>query len=63
MLLLVIPHPEKGFQLLQACSMSFLTTDQLVHLVSQAYLCVLTSTFSSKKTLSLSLVEKVQLKM
>lgn len=35
MLLLVIPHPEKGFQLLQTCSISLLTTDQLVHLVSQ----------------------------
>jgi hypothetical protein len=28
-LFLGVPHPEKGFQLFQTCSVSFLTTDQL----------------------------------
>jgi hypothetical protein len=28
-LFLGVSHPEKGFQLLQTCSVSFLTTDQL----------------------------------
>jgi len=37
-LFLSVPHPEKGFQLLQTCSVSFLTTDQLLRLVSSTLL-------------------------
>ena len=38
MLFLSVPHPEKGFQLFQTCSVSFLTTDQLLRLVSSTLL-------------------------